>query len=730
MSHNRPKSVADQQVSNRACEACRAHKIRCLPNDTGSSRVCQRCAKTDRECVFAAPARRRQRKRTDTRVAELEREVSAMRTLFQQEKQDAPATLAPNPPQSWVSGQKDRSGTASEHSPAIPARYPESLATPASCPMLTDLTPPGADYQSPPEFSPESDFIERGLMSMKEATRLFTSYNENLAQHYPAVTFTPNVTAEELRRTKPTLFLATVAAASGQLGSQIYSILNSELLHAYAHKTVVEALKSLELVQTMIILSIWYFPPGVFSKLKYYEFIHMAAIMGLDIGLGSNPQSSRDRRSKVAEEFHVDEMDIEKRRTFLVCYMITTGVALSTRRPNMLRYTTWIGECLGTLSSNPNASQMDKYLVSWVKLMKITEEIGLALGFDDVNNTASLSESRNQIAISGFQKTLQSWKSLAGPDVNGMYRVPRNQKIQQSSCLLKSDAIMIQYHHSQLFLHEIALYDDHPPEDFRPAFDLRKVLSIHTIPGAKDSFIDATANLIASAQAMLDIFLSMDIPVLRCLPVYNFVRMAYSIIILVKVYISSKSPTSKIGEVVHRESLKVGTYLKASIDLLFAAVGPIECRAPYTFLGMLMRLHGWLKGQDSSQVFTAPPDDSPALDQDWLPPMPQVIYRDTRRNTELSPREGYVPDPLEHTVDDFEIGMDANMNAQFMGNMQLDGGAGFDSSQYVLFEGVDAYDLGFNSWLPGTSAEGVLESSSQLPGLYDYGYQEDHNSSI
>jgi len=37
------------------------------------SKTCQRCEKMDRLCVFTAPQKRKQRKRTDTRVAELER---------------------------------------------------------------------------------------------------------------------------------------------------------------------------------------------------------------------------------------------------------------------------------------------------------------------------------------------------------------------------------------------------------------------------------------------------------------------------------------------------------------------------------------------------------------------------------------------------------------------------------------------------------------------------------
>ena len=98
-------------------------------------------------------------------------------------------------------------------------------------------------------------------------------------------------------------------------------------------------------------------------------------------------------------------------------------VSLSSRRPNMLRYSRWVGECLDSLANNPNASQTDKYLVSWIRLIRISEEIGLALGFEDVSSMANLSEPRTQIVMSGLQKTLQSWKVLVGSDVNGMYRL-------------------------------------------------------------------------------------------------------------------------------------------------------------------------------------------------------------------------------------------------------------------------------------------------------------------
>jgi hypothetical protein len=51
----------------------------------------------------------------------------------------------------------------------------------------------------------------------------------------------------------------------------------------------------------------------------------MAANMAVDIGLSRNPKSSRSRRQLDKAEIEVlTSEEIEKRRTFLVCYLITT----------------------------------------------------------------------------------------------------------------------------------------------------------------------------------------------------------------------------------------------------------------------------------------------------------------------------------------------------------------------------------------------------------------------
>ena len=325
-----PRGVSGQPF-NRACDACRSHKVRCLPNGSEPSKICQRCARTDRKCVYTAPQKRKQRKRTDTRVAELEREVQAMRSLFERKNEGIEGSLAENGQQPGTSGTPSMNGTgmftADVTGSVVPGESPDQ-ESPASI-----STPSGVQDRSHLTYSPDSDVVDRGILSMDEADQLFQSYNNDLTQHYPTVVFPNGCSVEDLRRKKPTLFLSVIAAAAGKVDPHLYSILNTEVLSSYAYRTVTHSEKSLELVQAMIITSIWYYPPGNFAQLKFYEYIHMAATMALDIGLGTNPKSSRSRRgtevaTPTTEKGHVNEVDLEKRRTFLVCYLITTGYVI------------------------------------------------------------------------------------------------------------------------------------------------------------------------------------------------------------------------------------------------------------------------------------------------------------------------------------------------------------------------------------------------------------------
>ncbi|KAI4275719.1 MAG: hypothetical protein LQ337_003031 [Flavoplaca oasis] len=79
--HDKPKPHI------RACESCRTRKIRCLPQDSSKDAKCQRCAKSGRDCIYSSPEKRKRRKRTDARVADLEHMVQMLAARLEHEQQ-------------------------------------------------------------------------------------------------------------------------------------------------------------------------------------------------------------------------------------------------------------------------------------------------------------------------------------------------------------------------------------------------------------------------------------------------------------------------------------------------------------------------------------------------------------------------------------------------------------------------------------------------------------------
>lgn len=158
-SEQSPKKHTEQPL-NRACEACRLSKVRCLVNPGSGSSQCQRCAKAGRQCVFAPPAKRRQRKRTDVRVAELEREVRQLTSLLKPN-----ATVSPVQASDHESADEDDTmETEEQEPPSYPQRH-GSTNTPSAPQPLYPRLDPWANDPIRPEWS-DKDIIDRGIITM------------------------------------------------------------------------------------------------------------------------------------------------------------------------------------------------------------------------------------------------------------------------------------------------------------------------------------------------------------------------------------------------------------------------------------------------------------------------------------------------------------------------------------------------------------------------------------
>lgn len=110
--------------------------------------------------------------------------------------------------------------------------------------------------------------------------------------------------------------------------------------------------------------------------------------------------------------------------------------------------------------------------------------------------------------------------------------------------------------------------------------------------------MNAVMACIESMHSLLDVFLSLDLHSLRTVPIVIFVRMSYSIVVLIKLHISTYS--REVGKVLDRSVLNVNHYLEACMEKLKAAAGVKKHRIPNKWLSILRDIGGWYHKYDDA----------------------------------------------------------------------------------------------------------------------------------
>lgn len=484
--HDEQDGDANDPKRPRACEACRGLKVRCEPdpNDEGP---CKRCRKAGRNCVVTMPTRKRQKK-TDSRVAELEKKIDALTASLQARATpvggqtyaqghsiaDSPRNVTPKPSNdcstpassynnaNWKpSGHPPAWGLFASTQPLMPqASTAEQTPDHASSARSMSATTPApatgqkrkfsdgreaAADQSHPEETPAEalaayltrakggDIVDRGIITMDKATELFARYNDHMVTHLPAVIFQPGFTAAELRKTKPILFLAIMAVASAE-SIALQKILQKEMMLTFAEKVILSGEKSLELVQAINVGVIWYWPPEHFEELKFYQLVHMSAVMAIDIGLG---QKFKQRRGLVMPDTWrptpgtsiagpmpqsrrwtpPDSTSLESRRTWLTCYFLSANTSMALHRPNLIRWNAFMDESLQLLQTSPDAAPSDAYFCHLVWAHHLSEEVGVQFALDDPSTDINMNDPRTQYILRGLEQNLKQYKEKVPSDL-------------------------------------------------------------------------------------------------------------------------------------------------------------------------------------------------------------------------------------------------------------------------------------------------------------------------
>lgn len=416
----------------RACEACRQLKVRCEPDPNGHDGTCKRCAKTGRQCVVTVPTRKRQKK-TDSRVAELEKKIDALTARLQPGASSTTGLgiatggqgkhSAGGAGRRWLGARQDvhpssplasgvglgLSGTKRRFSGEVKEDRSSGYPSPAARPSRW------AGFGEAPISSSFVDIIDKGFVSIEASAEAFDRYMNEMAPHLPIVVFPPGTPMHEVRRTKPILFHAIVAVSIGAIQPEIQTPLIDDFYKIIAERVVVKGEKSLDLVQAIIVCTIWYIPPDHFEELKFYQLTHMAVTLAMDIGMVHWTKTAkrpfnlmRDVIGKKA--FFLDPDSPETRRTWLGLYYLSVQVAAALRRVPLVRWHAYMDECIEILEKSPDALPSDKALIYWVKLGRIMEEVCFHFVSDEPDLNATCAEPKTQYTLKVFEKQLEQWR--------------------------------------------------------------------------------------------------------------------------------------------------------------------------------------------------------------------------------------------------------------------------------------------------------------------------------
>lgn len=353
--------------------------------------TCRRCAKAGRPCIVTAPSRKRQKK-TDSRVAELEKKINGLEAILHATK-DGP-TSGSEDGGSYDDGYPSRVDFSSQHRirrertqstldqgvetagnfqprPSYQSRSlegnrqelenstgdanslkrrrseyqdeeamsdghhlsirndltvkrspkkssdagntnvllrTETSKSGASSSILADSATAGNEY---------FDVIDKKILDAATAAKIFSYYTSSMAVHMPIVVFPSDVTAGIIRKTKPTLFLAILSVASAQDYPHLQGTLTREIMRAYADRLICKHEKSLELIQALQVSTTWYSKDA-----NFYQLIHMAATMGIELGMSTRMKTELWKDESRAKSELTVKNSIDSKRAWLGCYFL------------------------------------------------------------------------------------------------------------------------------------------------------------------------------------------------------------------------------------------------------------------------------------------------------------------------------------------------------------------------------------------------------------------------
>ena len=156
-------------------------------------------------------------------------------------------------------------------------------------------------------------------------------------------------------------------------------------------------------------------------------------------------------------------------------------------------------------------------------------------------------------------------------------------------------------HIVNLFIHEIALNFENKPPSPGQTPDQEQA------PLLTPAHINALSTCLVSIDAIFEAFLAMDVESIRTLPVMHVVRIAYAVVVLIKMYFQAITPGSEFGKAINADNMKVEQYLDQLFHKFKEITSDEKSRSGSKFLMVLVMIRTCLHRQKAGSAANSGP---------------------------------------------------------------------------------------------------------------------------
>ncbi|KAJ5241821.1 uncharacterized protein N7469_000148, partial [Penicillium citrinum] len=190
----------------------------------------------------------------------------------------------------------------------------------------------------------------------------------SMASYFPFVRFSNHWNVASMAEDRPFLLLAAVAVAAS-CHCHLQDVLIRQFKKSLSQRVLIAGEQDLDLLQGLLVHIAWFHFDFVPRSQQTYRYLQIAISLAVDLRLDQKISVLLDQQSELGDAYN-----LESCRAYLGCYYMSSVIAISSGKPNNLRFHKNMLLCAMILESQPEF-ETDLLICPVIKAIQFAEEI-------------------------------------------------------------------------------------------------------------------------------------------------------------------------------------------------------------------------------------------------------------------------------------------------------------------------------------------------------------------